>query len=399
MKYQRTSIIKPAITLVFLSLSGAAVSEPISYNTLSAGSVSRSATKTLITLSLAPAFVANNSEGTDGPLSGLIEGSGGTVPDQAKIAEYMQMGKSMEKSKIRISIPLIDYGYTGTFYNVCIKVRGKNKERYEAIDLGAKSRCIGTVTIERYTRFELKGTYSGGLTNLNFKPGYAKINSQVNNGFASGKPINNPPVAGSIKGEFYILDPWRDDSRFSLDKDAFIDAAENDLRGMVGENEDLEKAFDEVRSNQRQNDKSASQVGDVKACDCSCNYVASAAPDCKIKCGEAFAICTAERYEPLQNTVENKNTANSLPPNLSPEQALPKTNGAKLQGIDQNFVDELEKGEVKTPENLREKFISMLQKNHPGDENAPIRNMMIKGFDSMPDDKSKIIMFKSMEEN
>ncbi len=398
MKYQRASIIKLAITLVFLSLSGAAISEPISYNTLTSGSVSRASTKTLITLSLAPAFEVNNSEGTNGPLSGLIEGSDGIVPDPAMHAENMQMGKSIENSKIRISIPLIDYGYTGTFYNVCIKVRGKNKERYATTELGTKTRCIGTVTIEIYTRFELKGAYSGGLTNLDFEPRYAKINSQVNNGFASGEPINNPPVAGSIKGEFYILDPWRNDSRFSLDKEVFIDAAENDLKGMAsqfGVIEDLEKAFDEVRSNQRQNDNRASQGGDVEACDCSCNYVISAAPECKAMCGEAFAICTEERYEPQQNTVANKNTDDSLPP----KQDLPKAKGAKLQGIDQDFVDELEKGAVKTPENLREKFILILQKNHPGDENASMRDMMIKGFDSMPDDKSKMIMFESMGGN
>ena len=35
----------------------------------------------------------------------------------------------------------------------------------------------------------------------------------------------------------------------------------------------------------------------------------------------------------------------------------------------------------------------------PGSENTCVREMMIKGFDSMPDDKSKMMMLKSMGGN
>ena len=64
--------------------------------------------------------------------------------------------------------------------------------------------------------------------------------------------------------------------------------------------------------------------------------------------------------------------------------------------LDQETINRFENNQVIAPSNLRDKFIVLLEQQQPGQEKAPIREMMLQGFDSMPDEKSKMVMFISL---
>lgn len=331
----------------------------------------------------------------------------------------MKMGvtpQSAEKStEIEIVIPLIDYGFSGSFSNILIKVSTRN-EAYKSVEQGltnkdSKYEFTGSVTIEKYSPYVLKGSYTAPLKR------YEAISARDIKCPAFSDP-STPPCTitkqvgtGNVNGQFNILSPWRNDSRLnnSIDrKVSFVDPFAKDIGAKATEfgiDVDVDEEFAKAGlgssgSSARSGPSSASVAKEpYGGCNCSCNFVNTATAQCKTACSATFSACNGERHTPPESTTVNRDVAGSLFPTTSSNQALTKIKGAKLQGIDQDFVDNLEKGSIKTPENLREQFISLLEKNHPGEKNAPIRDMMVKGFDSMPDDNSKMIMLQSVRGN
>jgi len=338
-----------------------------------------------------------------------------------------------ETKKINITFPMIDYGFSGSFNNILISVTEKKRggsrrdtRRYKSVVQGLTSKdynqveYTGNIKIEKYTRFILKGSYSATLRKYKQIPWEdVRLVGQPDRFCPALTDPSTPACTaytlegtGKIEGQFNILSPWRDDDRLNkgIDtKSSFVDPLKNDIKGMVaqfGIDVDVDKEFAKAgfgSGGSSGGSNSSSSFGPSSGkdiyggCNCSCNFVESATTQCKSSCSAAFSACRGERYKPPTRTAANNKILDSLIPKLPTKLDLPKAKGAKLLGIDQNFVDKLEKGEVKTPTNLRKKFISMLQKSHPGNANAPIRDMMIKGFDSMPDDKAKMIMLKSIE--
>ncbi len=358
------------------------------------------------------------------------------IGGNSTLEQMMKMGENIEKfgpasamgkmgmphnlgtktKKIIITIPMIDYGFSGSFNNILINISDKTRggrRGYSSVVQGLTDKdhhteYTGSITIEKYTRFILKGSYSAPLRK------YGSIPARDIKCPAFSDP-STPPCTlftlegtGKIEGQFNILSPWKDDDRLNkgIDtKSSFVDPLKNDIKGMVaqfGIDIDVDKEFAKAgigNSNPSAGSKSSSGKDIYGGCNCSCNFVQSATIQCKTACSAAFSACKGERYKPPLKSVIYQNVAGSLFPKLSPKQNLPKVKPGKLLGIDQNFVDKLEKGTVKIPDNLRSKYISALKKKVPGAANAPIREMMIKGFDEMSDNNAKMMMLKSVGGN
>lgn len=113
----------------------------------------------------------------------------------------------MEGSSVNISIPLIDYGFTGSYDNAHLVVSGKGRKAYKAIGPrdnipgpGVAYRLSGNVTIEKYTPYILKGQFSGGLVD-------------VENPKAGGGDDPAALVVRNVAGSFHIAGPWQGDRR------------------------------------------------------------------------------------------------------------------------------------------------------------------------------------------
>ncbi len=305
-----------------------------------------------------------------------------------------------EAQKITIVLPMIDYGYSGTFNNVKISVTEKNetftsakRDEYS----GMYSEFTGSVTIEEYSPYNMAGTYSGTLYS------YVETNAPYR-GPSPDQQVKQFKIDrnGSINGEFNILSPWEDDDRMNEGIDfqsAMVDPMKNDIKKLAaqyGIDVDVDKEFEQVEANARQNERGSSSSSNIYGdCNCSCNFIQSATPTCQTSCRAAFDVCKGDRYTPpVRQTYINNDE-------LSPELQEAAENftlkdGEKFMNLDQETIDRFEDDAVKTPTNLRDKFIVLLEKQQPGPDNAPARAMMLQGFDSMPDDKSKMVMFISL---
>ncbi len=331
-------------------------------------------------------------------------GKGEEVDKYAPAAVMKEMIEAQRRAengtKITIKIPLIDYGYSGTFNNVLIKVSSKGEAYKSTIqDLvgGEVTELTGTVNIETYSPFVLKGSYTASLKQ------YKAIDPRELKCPAFSDPSTPPCIkftlegTGSIDGEFNIVSPWKDDDRIndSLDiNSSFVDPIKNDIKGMLVQYQidiDVDKEFEKIEGNRRQSKGSRSSGGSVYGdCNCSCNFSSSATEKCKTSCRRVFEACNGVRYSPVKRKIVNIDKTNVI-------STLPKVPGGKLFGVDQALVDSLEQGTAEIPSNLRDKYIATLKTKLPGPENMPMRDMMLKGFDEMPDDKSKMFMLMSIE--
>ncbi|MBM69786.1 MAG: hypothetical protein CME43_09950 [Haliea sp.] len=117
-----------------------------------------------------------------------------------------------EGSYVHILIPAIDYGFTGTFTEARIGVNGgKGHGEFEARgpeDLvpgrGRLFPYTGSVTIEEFTPFLLRGSFSGQLTDL------SSVDFSV---FGDDHAL---PVQRQIRGRFAITAPWEGDKRVTV---------------------------------------------------------------------------------------------------------------------------------------------------------------------------------------
>ena len=134
---------------------------------------------------------------------------------------------------------------------------------------------------------------------------------------------------------------------------------------------------------------SSSSVGVFKGCDCSCNYVQTVSAQCQPVCSAAFAACQGERHKPLQSIPVAGFAVPDAP-------AIVPRNAEDFSNIGNDLLNLMGNSTVDAPANLRENFIELLAKNQPGPAMVQMREMMLKAFDEMPDDKAKMIMFTAM---
>jgi hypothetical protein len=289
-------------------------------------------------------------------------------------------------SDIKITIPMIDYGYVGGFSNILIEMIGLDSTAYSSAVLDPETGDIvkftGTVTIEYYSYFSLSGSYSGTLTST------------------SGS-------SGNISGDFNVLSPIDGDDRVVFDvKESLSNPMRDDLKNMMAQygidekmDVDIDAMFDEINADieSKNSGRSGGRVGGsvYGDCNCSCNFVQTATPKCKTTCRAVFDVCEGDRYAPLiQQTVIDKNALLPATDEELPDFLLKE--GQKFMNMDQALVNRFEKGLVQTPGDLRSKFVALLERDFPGSDGAVVRNMMIRAFDEETNEKSKMVMFISI---
>jgi len=116
--------------------------------------------------------------------------------------------EGMDASKVNISVPLVDYGFSGSFQNARIEVNKANtKDRgYTAygppVSDGHRKHWRppnGKVTITHYSHLAIEGTFSAGLVDESLR-----------------ESAEHPIVARTISGRFFIPAPTLYDRDFEL---------------------------------------------------------------------------------------------------------------------------------------------------------------------------------------
>jgi len=138
-------------------------------------------------------------------LAAMMAASGGnTLNDMARQAD------AVDGSSITLVIPLIDYGFTGSFRNAAISMNRAFKDQhnslYQAIGprdslpgAGQEFPLSGTVTIEEYTPWVLRGSFSAQMVDM----------------AQSDLTVDDPvlTVIHALSGRFNVIGPWRGDDR------------------------------------------------------------------------------------------------------------------------------------------------------------------------------------------
>lgn len=252
---------------------------------------------TRITLALMPGMwgsmeYATTQGGSMGQVLNALKGIG-QADGATTLFDLAAEADSRDGSSITLVIPLIDYGFTGTFNNAAISMNRANQEShhgiYQAIgpadalpgpDKGFP--LSGTVTIEEYSPFVLRGSFAGSMVDAS----------------EADLTTDNPvlPVRVNLSGTFNVIAPWRGDDR------AVVRLAENIERSV---RQDVPTVVGRFQGGAA-TDASTSPVltipdledtaGTDQSCDCSCNFAADAAVGCQQVCEGTYRAC---RGEPL----------------------------------------------------------------------------------------------------
>jgi len=142
--------------------------------------------------------------------TGTHPGMGGMQVYQLAIQKTSAALESMDASKIRITLPKIDYGYMGSLNNAKIEVNKANSPDRGYVSYGPRVVVDGPsvrppngkVTIEEYSHLVLRGTYSANLIDES-NPG----------------KDDAPIVAKTITGRFYVASPIEGDKDFAINKE------------------------------------------------------------------------------------------------------------------------------------------------------------------------------------
>lgn len=146
------------------------------------------------------------------------------------LADAERQLDARDGDRIRIAIPKIEYGFSGTFNNADIRVdRARSGERDNEKNYRTTGPNVprdngygeiskppnGKVTIDEYSHYVLRGSFSGTL-----------VDDQTDN-------MGNPIVVGDISGTFNIPSPFTGDENFSLVTEQFEDEMINSMLEMI----------------------------------------------------------------------------------------------------------------------------------------------------------------------
>jgi len=130
--------------------------------------------------------------------------------------------------EVTINVSGFDYGFTGTFSDASILVSGTNESDWlrsiSPAPMDKYPPCLypnptGTLTIEEFSPFILRGSYSGQLV----KSGIVR----------NVKKCPTKDIVDSISGSFVIAAPWTQDSRRNIDTSWLMEDAYNDINQML----------------------------------------------------------------------------------------------------------------------------------------------------------------------
>ncbi len=203
-----------------------------------------------------------------------------------------------EGSRLTMTFPAIDYGFTGSFDNVRMTVNASRNSVYEALgpDIvpgpGRLFPDIGRVTIDEYTPLIMRGSFSAQLTDT----------SRFELSLDDEDPV--PPAHRTISGRFTIAAPWRHDNRVTplapaeSQEDAVLQdmvAAFPALGGL-----DLKALVPADATRGRASSKDVrfnGPIGRFPACDCDCRELTDHEPPCRPICEVRLRQCQADEQQ------------------------------------------------------------------------------------------------------
>lgn len=155
--------------------------------------------------------------GTAGFVVQALAGAGAMLDNLPEVVESARQARReseyTEAGTIQLSMPYVDYGFTGRLTNVRMTVTREGGGEYLAVgprDIEPGGMTLfppsAEVTIEDYTPTFMAGTFSAQLIDPKSLPGGTIP-------LASRESRPTLPVARRIEGRFFLTAPWRDDDR------------------------------------------------------------------------------------------------------------------------------------------------------------------------------------------
>lgn len=218
----------------------------------------------------------------------------GQSMDAGTLEDWAREADARDGTSINLVIPLIDYGFTGSFGNAYITMNRANRDTHYSVyeSVGPRDAkpgpekafpLSGTVTIEEYTPWVLRGSFSAPMVD--------KAQSDM----TADDPVLQ--VVHQLTGTFNVTGPWRGDRRAAV-------AQPDDPGRMV--RQDLGSVFGTSLGGEAPGSGTATGgrgpgtpgpsagSGGGSLCDCSCNVAASAPSDCQAACEGTFLACRGE---------------------------------------------------------------------------------------------------------
>ena len=249
--------------------------------------------KTVITLEMRPGSYAQLGQtSADGGEAAQIFGSLVTVASsnpmesQQALLKYDERLNQVDGHKIKIEIPLIDYGDTGSFTPAEIEVQMSGNRVLRAVDetdsMG-RSKINGQVTIEEFTPMFASGTFRGDLAELEEGP--------------DGRMVYQSRQ--SIEGRFSSVSPYRNDPRFEKEQQSDLEMARDVGNALGIDGETVNNIINSGAIPGLSGDGSgggsvgtgADSGGSSGECSCECEARALADDLCAFFCEEEFAAC------------------------------------------------------------------------------------------------------------
>lgn len=228
--------------------------------------------------------------GIFGQFASMLSGAAAAGPENTgnEIREAAELADSFDGASVSIVIPLIDYGFTGSFSNASLRVSRKNRGQYKAVgpqDIepgpGRMFPLSGRVTIEEYTPSLLRGSYSGNLVDMD------RVNLTGDD--------ESLPIHQTIEGSFQIVATWQGDERIA------VQGAEDPVESVLKDVQEMIPGIDPqymrdlmaaqgANPDLGGNDSGGKTVYIEPACDCSCNAPPQERQCLKV-CAGTIAAC------------------------------------------------------------------------------------------------------------
>lgn len=282
-----------------------------------------------IDLIMTPSIVDKSTKTDTGTLDTMGDLAAGWTAETAQ-------AHGMNGSEIAISIPLIDYGYVGTFNNALIDVHSANNKHAGYSAKGPRDAIpgpgngyplSGSVNIEVYNPWVMRGSFSAKL-----------VKNEPDHPLDDDETLQ---VVTTIQGRFNIASPWKGDNRYR-------GVSANDPEYWGANNADG-ASVTETPAGSRSTRKPISTANET-SCDCSCNYTNTTDTDCQQSCSEEFLACKGEQFAPAPVASETDNA---------------------------------------DTDKFRQKFITELEQLMPGPGMKTFRDSAIKSFDDATTDEAR----------
>jgi len=253
-----------------------------------------------INLSLAPGAFGDLSQTTGaGGVLGQFMSQMTAIADHGLARTDQELKAALEEisgtegSSVSITIPHVEYGFTGSFDNAAIIVSaGAEGGPFEAIGpedsipgVGREYRTSGRVTIEAFTPFVLRGRFEAGLTD----------GSRVE--FPEGAVDVTLPIHRTISGNFVVASPWEGDSRVAVISNHSVESALRDMTqafpALAGVDPAAIAAGKSPPSAPAVQSYPPSPVGAFPSCGCDCAPLETLEPQCRPICEVSVRECAA----------------------------------------------------------------------------------------------------------